>query len=115
MNGCGERLCPNCPTNPEGANTNSVPANCPKKNSVRTGPSQPKTLGSLTGAARLIRNISIGAELLLSVSDPPSPGPHKRLCLPNEISQFASMSPTYPSSKFNLFVDGVAVPGGIWG
>src|SRR6266851_7689387 len=101
MKGCGESDWPNCPTIPDGFNRNSCPANWPKKNSVRSGPSHPRMLGNLSGVVRLIRNMLIGGALLLSVIDPPSPGPHERLCFPKETCQFDNIKPTYASNKLN--------------
>ncbi len=54
-------------------------SSCPKNNSSRIGPSQPRTLGSLNGVTRLTLNMLSGAALSLKISGPPSPGPHHRL------------------------------------
>src|SRR6266851_5721968 len=111
MNGCGESDWPNCPTKPDGFKRNSCPSNWPKKNSVLMGPSHPRKLGNLRGVVRLIRNMLIGRELLLSVIEPPSPGPHERLCFPKETCQFDSMSPAYVSRNSNCWTEGLVVPG----
>src|SRR5438445_879444 len=86
---------------PDGFCINSCPANWPKKISVLIGPNHPRKLGNVSGVARLIRNMLIGGALLLSVMEPPSPGPHERLCFPKEICQFDHISPTYTSSNLN--------------
>src|SRR6266849_16170 len=112
MNGSGESDWPNCPIKPEGVRRNSDPSNCPRKNSILIGPSQPRMLGNLTGATRFTRSMLIGTALSLNIIDPPSPGPHERLCLPNENSQFNAVRPTYASSKRNWFTADVLVSGG---
>src|SRR6266852_6236463 len=101
MNGWRESDLPNCPTKPEGVTRDSDPSNCPRKNSILIGPSHPRILGNLTGATRFTRNMSIGTTLSLNIIGPPSPGPHQRLCLPKENSQFDVVRPTYASSKRN--------------
>ena len=61
---------------------NSYPEYWPRKNSTRIGPSTPRKLGSLKGVTRLIRNIDSGSALSLSITPPPSSGPHLKLCFP---------------------------------
>src|SRR5260370_20546356 len=112
MKGCGLSDWPNCPTNLEGLKINSCPANWQRKNSVRIGPNHPRKLGSLSGVVRLIRNILIGCALSLRVKDPPSPGPHERLCFPKETCQFDNIKPAYASSTLNCLTDGLAVSRG---
>src|SRR6266436_2379029 len=97
MKGCGLSDWPNCPTFPVVFKINSCPANWPRKNSERIGPSQPRIEGNLSGVTRLTRNMFIGCALLLRVSESPSPGPHERLCLPKDTCQLDKAIPTYAS------------------
>src|SRR5258708_20723064 len=106
MKGCGLSDWPNWPTFREVLKRNSCTANWRRKNSERIGPSQPRIEGNLRGVIRLTRNILIGCELLLNVSEPPSPGPHERLCLPKEICQLDAISPTYASKSLSWFTAG---------
>jgi len=53
----------------------------------------PRKLGNASGVVRLTRNM-FRARVVLSAMEPPSPGPHERLCFPKEICQFDHISPT---------------------
>ena len=64
---------------PLGPLMNCCRFNCPRKNSSRMGPSQPRIQGNLKGVTRLMRNMFSGTALSLKISGPPSPGPHHRL------------------------------------
>ena len=55
--------------------------------SIVTGPKRSRNPGKVKGTSRATRNMYIGSALLLNSSDPPSSGPHHKLCLPNEKSQ----------------------------
>src|SRR5713101_3089748 len=71
-----------------------------------------KTLGSLNGETRLIRNMFNGSALSLNISGPPSVGLHHRLCFPNETCQFSKFIPTYASSNRTRLTAENGVAGG---
>src|ERR1700686_107830 len=73
---------------------------------MRSGPKILESSGIVTGEALLIRSIVIGAALLLSSSDPLSPGPSQRLCLPKETCTLRQVKPTEVSSRRNWLMVG---------
>src|SRR5579859_2134200 len=95
---------------------NSCPASCPRKNSIRMSPKSPRIEGRRKGLTRLIRNILLrGSASFVNSIAPWSPGPHHRLCLPNENCQLARFIPTYASSSRTRLMALIGMRGGFGG
>src|SRR5579864_6659616 len=85
----------------KGRGGNSFPESLPKKKSVFIGPNQRKIQGSSKDSIGLARNIYMGSALSLNVSDPPTPRPHQRLCLPKDKSHPPTLAEIYVSRSLN--------------
>src|SRR5208282_1423923 len=94
---------------------NSWPESLPMKESNRMSPRKPRIHGKRNGETRFRRNMLMGSALSVNASVPPALGPHQRLCLPNDICQFAMFIPTYASSRRNWLVVATGMDGAFAG